>query len=73
MASQMAPVSRCARELGADLGADVGLQKFAGHPGHALTQHIGVLVGEQLVGRSAAIILALSVDGRESPCAAVSS
>jgi hypothetical protein len=45
------PLWRALAELGADLGADVGLHELACHPGNALQQHIGVLVLEQLVGK----------------------
>jgi hypothetical protein len=37
-------------QLGTDLGADVGFHELACHPGHALAQHVGVLVLQELVG-----------------------
>jgi hypothetical protein len=45
------PLQAALAELGADLGADLGLHQLACHPGHALAQHIGVLVLEELVGK----------------------
>ena len=38
-------------ELGADPCGDVALHELGGHPGHALEQHVGVLVAEELVGQ----------------------
>jgi hypothetical protein len=38
-------------QLGADLCADLGLHQLLSHPGHALQQHIGVLLAHELVGQ----------------------
>ena len=38
------PLQAALVELGADLGADVGLHQLACHPGHAFQQHVGMLV-----------------------------
>jgi hypothetical protein len=48
---QGGPLQAALAELGADLRADVGLHQLACHPGHALPQHVGVLIGQQLVGK----------------------
>jgi hypothetical protein len=45
------PLQAALAELGADLGADVGLHQLTCHPGHAGQQHVGVLVLEELVGK----------------------
>jgi hypothetical protein len=45
------PVGAALAELGADLGGDLGLHQLLGHPGHALADHVGVLVGHELVGK----------------------
>jgi hypothetical protein len=44
------PLRAALAKLGADPGADLGFHEFSGHPGHAVAQHVGVLVLEQLVG-----------------------
>jgi hypothetical protein len=47
-------------QLGADPCRDLGVHELVGHPGHGLGQHVGVLIGQQLVGQLAAVILGLS-------------
>jgi hypothetical protein len=43
--------------LGTDLRGDLGVHELGDHPGHRLADDIGVLAGEQLVGKWAAVIL----------------
>jgi len=44
------PLRAALAEFSADLATELGLHELGGHPGHALAQHVGVLVLEELVG-----------------------
>jgi hypothetical protein len=43
------PIRGALAKLGADLGGDLGLHQLRDHPGHAGTDYVSVLAGQQLV------------------------
>ena len=45
------PLQAALAQLRANPGADLGVHQLGSHPGHRLAQHIGVLTGQQLVGK----------------------